>query len=79
VCTVEPVQEGLVVCDQSSKKWKLVELLWQTEFDLTYAGEIFDYQPLRSTLLEFGSMYPSEHHHFIIFAQMVKTKITAMQ
>ncbi|XP_039518828.1 inactive serine/threonine-protein kinase VRK3 isoform X3 [Pimephales promelas] len=37
VCTVEPVQEGLVVCDQSSKKWKLVELLWQTEFDLTYA------------------------------------------
>ncbi|XP_067255678.1 inactive serine/threonine-protein kinase VRK3 isoform X2 [Chanodichthys erythropterus] len=37
VCTVEPVQEGLVVCDQSSKKWKLVELLWQTELDLTYA------------------------------------------
>ncbi|XP_067298659.1 inactive serine/threonine-protein kinase VRK3 isoform X2 [Pseudorasbora parva] len=37
VCSVEPVQEGLVVCDQSSKKWKLVELLWQTELDLTYA------------------------------------------
>ncbi|KAK7176558.1 hypothetical protein R3I93_000704 [Phoxinus phoxinus] len=37
LCTVEPVQEGLVVCDQSSKKWKLVELLWQTELDLTYA------------------------------------------
>ncbi|XP_051505154.1 inactive serine/threonine-protein kinase VRK3-like isoform X2 [Myxocyprinus asiaticus] len=37
VCAVEPVQEGTVVCDQSSKKWKLVELLWQTEIDLTYA------------------------------------------
>lgn len=37
VCTVEPVPEGTVVCDQSSKKWKLVELLWQTELDLTYA------------------------------------------
>lgn len=37
VCAVEPVPEGTVVCDQSSKKWKLVELLWQTELDLTYA------------------------------------------
>uniref|UniRef100_A0A672P0X6 Inactive serine/threonine-protein kinase VRK3-like n=1 Tax=Sinocyclocheilus grahami TaxID=75366 RepID=A0A672P0X6_SINGR len=37
VCTVEPVPEGTVVCDQSSKKWKLVELLWHTELDLTYA------------------------------------------
>lgn len=54
VCTVEPVQEGLVVCDQSSKKWKLVELLWQTELDLTYAGKIFDYQTLKSTLMACG-------------------------
>lgn len=37
VCAVELVPEGTVVCDQSSKKWKLVELLWQTELDLTYA------------------------------------------
>ncbi|XP_016323910.1 inactive serine/threonine-protein kinase VRK3-like [Sinocyclocheilus anshuiensis] len=37
VCAVEPVPKGTVVCDQSSKKWKLVELLWQTELDLTYA------------------------------------------
>ncbi|XP_051507730.1 inactive serine/threonine-protein kinase VRK3-like isoform X2 [Myxocyprinus asiaticus] len=37
VCAVEPIQEGTVVCDQSSKKWKLVELLWQTELDVTYA------------------------------------------
>ncbi|XP_073715006.1 serine/threonine-protein kinase VRK3 isoform X2 [Misgurnus anguillicaudatus] len=37
VSSVIPVQEGTVVCDQSSKKWKLVELLWQTELDLTYA------------------------------------------
>ncbi|XP_057200165.1 inactive serine/threonine-protein kinase VRK3 isoform X1 [Triplophysa rosa] len=38
VSTVEPVQEGTMVCDQSGKKWKLVELLWQTELDLTYAA-----------------------------------------
>lgn len=38
VSTVEPVLEGTVVCDQSGKKWKLVELLWQTELDLTYAA-----------------------------------------
>ncbi|XP_043100135.1 inactive serine/threonine-protein kinase VRK3 [Puntigrus tetrazona] len=37
VCALEPVPEGTVVCDQSSKKWKLVELLWQTELDMTYA------------------------------------------
>uniref|UniRef100_A0A8C2EPI7 VRK serine/threonine kinase 3 n=1 Tax=Cyprinus carpio TaxID=7962 RepID=A0A8C2EPI7_CYPCA len=37
VCAVETVPEGTVVCDQSSKKWKLVELLWHTETDLTYA------------------------------------------
>ncbi|XP_059366275.1 inactive serine/threonine-protein kinase VRK3-like [Carassius carassius] len=37
VCAVETVPEGTVVCDQSSKKWKLVELLWHTELDLTYA------------------------------------------
>lgn len=41
VCAVEPVPEGTVVCDQSSKKWKLVELLWQTELDLTYAGKAY--------------------------------------
>ncbi len=41
MCTVEPVPEGTVVCDQSSKKWKLVELLWQTELDLTYAGKAY--------------------------------------
>lgn len=39
ISTVEPVQEGTVVCDQSGKKWKLFELLWQTELDLTYAGK----------------------------------------
>lgn len=37
VCAVEPVPEGTVVCDQFSKQWKLVDLLWQTELDLTYA------------------------------------------
>ncbi|XP_056317474.1 inactive serine/threonine-protein kinase VRK3 [Danio aesculapii] len=37
VSSVDPVLEGTVVCDQSGKKWKLIELLWKTELDVTYA------------------------------------------
>lgn len=36
VSSVDPVLEGTVVCDQSGKKWKLIELLWKTELDVTY-------------------------------------------
>ncbi|TTL88693.1 hypothetical protein Baya_15801 [Bagarius yarrelli] len=36
---VEPVQEGLELCDQSGKKWRLGNLLSQTEVELTYAGD----------------------------------------
>ncbi|TRY89512.1 hypothetical protein DNTS_016077 [Danionella cerebrum] len=38
VSVVEPVMEGTILCDQSSKKWKLVKLLWKTEIDLTYSA-----------------------------------------
>ncbi|XP_058256134.1 inactive serine/threonine-protein kinase VRK3 [Hemibagrus wyckioides] len=33
---VEPVQEGLVLCDQSGKKWTLGKLLSQTDVELMY-------------------------------------------
>lgn len=33
---VEPVQEGLELCDQSGKKWRFGKLLSQTEVELTY-------------------------------------------
>ncbi|KAM9461397.1 serine/threonine-protein kinase VRK3 [Clarias gariepinus] len=36
VCAVEPLEEGLECCDQSGKKWRLVELLSQTDVELTY-------------------------------------------
>ncbi|KAI4872982.1 hypothetical protein NFI96_023670 [Prochilodus magdalenae] len=36
LCLLEPVQEGVELCDQSGKKWRLVKLLFQTEVELTY-------------------------------------------
>ncbi|KAK2869581.1 hypothetical protein Q7C36_001452 [Tachysurus vachellii] len=33
---VAPVQEGLELCDQSGKKWRLGKLLSQTDLELTY-------------------------------------------
>lgn len=35
---VEPVQEGLELCDQSGKKWRLGKLLSQMDVELTYEG-----------------------------------------
>ncbi|XP_062868910.1 inactive serine/threonine-protein kinase VRK3 isoform X2 [Trichomycterus rosablanca] len=35
-CVVEPVQEGMELCDQSGKKWRLGRLLNRTEVELTY-------------------------------------------
>ncbi|XP_053491216.1 inactive serine/threonine-protein kinase VRK3 [Ictalurus furcatus] len=36
VSAVEPVQEGLELCDQSGKKWRLGKLLSQMDAELTY-------------------------------------------